>query len=162
MNVLTQVEVAQLVEASRGDMERALLICATETGARVGELSALEWGDIAWSQRSVALGKALGSAPSKSGKVRHVPLTATLVAALKRIRHQRGALVFCHEDGGPPTTHQLHQRLRAAAMRAGLGELRYSVLRYSHAHRTAGGDRGRDGDRHPSPGTGSHVATCKE
>ena len=145
MKKLSEHEMNILVGAARNVEERALLICATETGARAGELLALEWADIGWPQRSVALGKALGSAPSKSGKVRHVPLTATLVAALKRIRHQRGALVFCHEDGGPLTTHQLHQRLRAAAMRAGLGELRYSVLRYSHAHRTAGGRGGRGG-----------------
>jgi len=129
----TSEEVGRLVAAGRDDEERALLLFACHTGARAGEQLALEWSDLDLDGRQVTFSRASVNGkvgPVKNGKVRHVPLTVTLVAALKRIRHLRGPLVFCREDGAAMTIWQLHERLWGAARRAKLDRLRWHDQRH--------------------------------
>ena len=71
--------------------------------------------------------------PTKSGKERKVPLTATLEAALRGIRHVKGPRVFCNPDGTPLTLWQLHERLWGACRRAGLRRIRWHDCRHSFA-----------------------------
>ena len=75
--------------------------------------------------------------PTKSGKERRVPLTDTLEAALKAIRHLRGKRVFCKEDGSALLIGQLHERLWGACRRAGLREIRWHDLRHTFASQLA-------------------------
>jgi integrase len=70
---------------------------------------------------------------TKSGKPRKVPLSPTLVAALKAHRHMRGPLVFCQDDGSPLTLWHLHGALERATRRASLRLLRWHDLRHSFA-----------------------------
>jgi integrase len=75
--------------------------------------------------------------PTKSGKDRKVPLTGELERALKAVRHLRGKLVFCNEDGSPMKLDQLHERLWTACRRAGLREIRWHDLRHSFGSQLA-------------------------
>ena len=132
----TQEESDKLLDAARDEEERALLLFALHTGARAGEQLALEWGDLDWNSRQVTFSRSLvlGKVGHvKSGKVRHVPLTGKLEAALRGIRHLRGKLVFCREDGSAMSVYQLHERLWATSKRAKLRKVRWHDLRHSFA-----------------------------
>jgi len=56
-----------------------------------------------------------------------MPLTASLVTALRAIKHLKSPLVFCNPDGSPYTLWQLHERLEGACRRAA-GPLRIEVV----------------------------------
>jgi len=56
----------------------------------------------------------------KGGRLRYVPLTRRLAAALRGHRHLRGARVLCEADGRPMTQKVLQCLVRRAARRAGL------------------------------------------
>ena len=62
-----------------------------------------------------------------------MPLTPTLEATLRAIRHARGRLVFCNPDGKPLTLWQLHERLWGTCRRAGLRRIRWHDCRHSFA-----------------------------
>jgi integrase len=132
----TASEAAQLVAGARNDDERAILLFALRTGARAGEQLALEWGDIDWPNRKVCFrrsrtGKHIG--PPKSGKFRKVPLSESLLVALRRVQHLKGPLVFCRANGQTRTLWQLHEILWGACRRAGLRKIRWHDLRHSFA-----------------------------
>jgi integrase len=132
----SQEEGDALLAAARNDEERLLLLFALHTGARAGELLALEWGDIDWRSRKLIFRRSATRGivgPTKSGRERKVPMTATLEAALRKHRHLRGALVFCNPDGSAMTLWQLHERLEVTCKRAGLRKVRWHDLRHSFA-----------------------------
>jgi hypothetical protein len=71
--------------------------------------------------------------PTKSGRERKVPITESLLAALKSIRHARGPRVFCKPDGSMVKIGHLHEKLWGACRRAGLRRIRWHDLRHSFA-----------------------------
>lgn len=137
---LTNEEARCLIDAARTPEARLWILFALRTGARAGEQLALRWGDIDWHgnkvgfQRSAIRGV---EGPTKSGRVRHVPMSPELAAALKAARHLRSALVFCRPDGKPLTLWQLHTGLETACRRAGLRQMRWHDLRHSFASQLA-------------------------
>jgi integrase len=74
--------------------------------------------------------------PTKSGKKREVPLTWTLLAALREIRGTTG-LIFCDAHGRPLRIGQLHECLWRSLERAGLRDVRWHDLRHSFASNLA-------------------------
>jgi integrase len=150
-------ESARLLAATRHPEERALLVFALHTGARAGEQLAIEWGDIDWVKQEIAIRRADAKGrvgPTKTGRRRSVPMTATLEAALREIRHLRGPLVFCTGDHFPSirgrgskihavpdgtrlTRDVLHNRLEGTCRRAGLRKIRWHDLRHSAASQLA-------------------------
>lgn len=128
-----------LAGRSRGpllDVERALLMFALHTGARAGEQVAFEWQDLDLHNRLVVLRRSCSDGivgPTKSGKERKVPLTESLGAALKAIRHAKGPRVFCRADGKLVKLGYLHERVWGACRRAGLRRIRWHDLRHSFA-----------------------------
>jgi integrase len=102
------------IAAARNAHERAILTFAFHTGARAGEQLAFEWGDIDWKSHKVIFRSSSSHGvvgPTKSGKGRRVPMSETLETALRQIKHLRGPLVFCREDGSPMTIWQFHEPL---------------------------------------------------
>jgi hypothetical protein len=62
-------------------------------GLRRGEIAALQWADVDFQKRQLSVRRSvwqgnIGS--TKGGRLRHVPLTARLAAALQSARHLRG------------------------------------------------------------------------
>jgi site-specific recombinase XerD len=74
---------------------------------------------------------------TKTGKVRTVPLTKRLRAALAAHRHLRGPRVFCRDDGSPWTKEVLRAMLPRVCKRAGLRTIRWHSLRHSYASHLA-------------------------
>ena len=133
-----QAEADKLVGLARDADERALLLFALHTGARAGEQLAVEWGDLDWQSGQVVIRRGYDTVedqtgPTKSKRERRIPMTGSLQAALKAVRHLRGPLVFCRPDGSHLSYAQLHEPLWGACRRAGLRKVRWHDLRHSFA-----------------------------
>ena len=133
---------------ARGPTERSIYLTAAMTGLRQGELLALRWRDVDWGasrirvRRSYVRGE-FGTPKSRRSS-RSGPLADRVAGELDR-HHQRGLfqgdddLVFCHpQTGAPLDRSRLLKRFKAAARRAGLGEVRFHDLRHTFGTRMAG------------------------
>jgi len=131
-------ELNKLFAAARNPEELALQMFAAKTGARPGEQRAFGKGDIDWHNHLVIFRRSIpanGSAvgPTKSKKMRRVPMTPDLEAVLKAIKHLRSDLVFCNQDGSRLSMSQLHEPLWWCCKKAGLRKVRWYDLRHSFA-----------------------------
>ena len=132
----TRAESELVIAAARNPEERTLLMFAFHTGARAGEQIAFEWQDLDLHNKLAVFRRSSSNGivgPTKSGRERKVPLTATLHAALRSIQHLKGPRVFCNPDGKPLTLWQLHERLWGACRRAQLRRIRWHDCRHSFA-----------------------------
>jgi integrase len=128
-------EFETLVAAARQEPEwQAAILVAGEAGLRMGELLALRREDIDLANAQLVVmrtdwrGK-IGS--PKGGRERKVPLTSRLVEALRRIRHLRGELMFCWEDGTRWTFTTMRAGLKRQQKRAGLRVTGWHTLRHT-------------------------------
>ncbi len=136
-------EYARLLEAAKteGPEWYAAACLAGEAGLRIGEVRALRWiedvdlvaGTITVHEQTR---KGITGTP-KGGTRRKVPMTGTLLAALKRLDVVRTGYVARNLDGGPlrdgQTTHAIYRICR----RAGLPERGWHSLRHSFGTHTA-------------------------
>jgi integrase len=110
---------------------------AFRTGARAGEQIAFRWEDIDWHNKLIVFRRSstygVVVERTKSKKIRRVPMSPALEAALKKMKHLRGPLVFCNEDGSPLTINQLHERLWSVCNRAKLRRIKWHETRHSFA-----------------------------
>ena len=95
---------------------------------------ALEWTDIDLATRQLCVQrsdwKGQVTVP-KSGRLRYVPLTIRLAAALRDHRHLRGRRVLCAEDGRPLRQREVQGLVLRAARRANLANGGVHVLRHT-------------------------------
>jgi integrase len=121
---------------ARDDDSRAELIVLLggEAGLRSGEMVALEWRDVDLPKGIVCVERSAWKgqigAP-KSGKLRHIPLTPRLSAALRQHRHMRGPRVMYQDDGEPLTEKVIQNLVTRAARRAGLHGNGPHILRHT-------------------------------
>ncbi|HET7738707.1 MAG TPA: tyrosine-type recombinase/integrase [Tepidiformaceae bacterium] len=138
-DVLSPGEVAALERAAESEQDAALFVVAAFTGLRMGELLALRWGDVDFGKRLVHVRRSythrtLG--PTKSGRVRSVPLIDDLVRVLdglSRREHFTSTedLVFVNTVGNALDDSKLRRRFYRALERAGLKRIRFHDLRHS-------------------------------
>ena len=120
--ILTQAEVARLIDATETPFQRILVMTLYATGARRAEVAALKVSDID-SQRMVVHIRG-----GKGRKDRDVMLSPTLLQALRTywrgLRHKPTIWLFpgnrWHTSSRPVTTKVLWTACRQAAVRAGL------------------------------------------
>jgi integrase len=113
----------RLVEVARSIDIRTLLVVLLggDAGLRCGEIIGLEWADVDLAKRQLCVRQSdwngqLGT--PKSGRLRYVPLTQRLTAALVEHRHLRSKRVLCQADGSPFTRQIVQNRMILAARRA--------------------------------------------
>ncbi len=98
----TNEEIERFLRAARAEGEYVFVLYAVAiyTGLRAGELAALEWPDIDLERRLITVQRSFDG-PTKSDKVRYVPILTPLLGVLKewRLRHP-GRLVFTNRDSG--------------------------------------------------------------
>jgi integrase len=104
---------------------RAIWWCcsAAKPGLRGREIRALQWTDVNLKKRQLRVERNdwRGEVTTTNGnRVRYVPLTLRLAAALKAHRHLRGPRVVCREDGRPFAEHHLTDLLAKVGRRANL------------------------------------------
>ncbi len=120
-------EYESLVTAAQVTDARAHLIVLLggEAGLRCGEMMALEWCDVDLHKRQLRVRqsewKGHVTAP-KGGRMRYVPLTVRLAAALRAHRHLKGPRVLCSADGHPLTMREVQGLVRRGARRANVRE----------------------------------------
>jgi integrase len=142
MRVLDPDQLRRLMAAAEPGLDRTLLMTAAASGARMGELRALQWADLdhdrgrLWVRRSVGLDGV--QQPKSRRSVRAVAIPPTLVQALleQRMasRHKKPAdFMFASDAGTPLDPANLRRRYKAALRRAGLPAVRFHDLRHSYA-----------------------------
>ena len=92
-----------------------IVLLGGEAGLRCGEMIALEWADVDLGNRQLCIRRSDWNGQvttPKGGRLRHVPLTRRLAAALSEHRHLRSTRVLCQDDA----------RAAHAADRADAGE----------------------------------------
>lgn len=136
---LTFEESDQLLTAA-DPVWKCWLLLLVRTGLRVGEALALQWEDVDLVAGRLTVRRTLWNGQlgtPKNGKLRVIPLTPSVVSALKAHRHLRSPFVFCCEDKGE-WKHLTHSRVAEvvpqACRRAGLAKrLTSHSLRHTFA-----------------------------
>jgi integrase len=129
-------EYARLVAAAKSTDARAHLIVLLggDAGLRCGEMMALEWTDVDLAKRQLCVQrsdwKGHVTVP-KGGRLRYVPLTTRLTAALRDHRHLRGRRVLCADDGRALRQREVQGLVLRAARRANLANGGVHVLRHT-------------------------------
>jgi integrase len=97
-----------------------IVLLGGEAGLRCGEMMALEWGDVDLGKRQLRVQRSVWKGQvtaTKGNRVRYVPLTVRLAAALREHRHLRGCRVLIQRDGSPLTQKMVQDYVRRAARR---------------------------------------------
>lgn len=126
-----------------------VFLCAIHTGLRAGELAGLQWGDLDFEGKFIAVRRSIVHGRvnlPKSGKVRRVDMSDALMAVLKELKRTRQAQwlakgqndipqwVFCNHEGRILDTNNLRNRaLRKCLEAAKLRSTRLHDLRHSFA-----------------------------
>jgi integrase len=117
-------EFERLVEAAKAEPSAYLIVLlGGDAGLRCGEIMALEWGDVDLHKRQMCVQRSDWKGHvtiPKGGRLRCVPLTLRLAAALREHRHLRGPRVLCSVDGSPLTQREVQGLVGRIAHRAGL------------------------------------------
>lgn len=140
---LTQDQTVRLLAAvrqSESEMLQYIVLFLIYTGARKREVLDAKWQDIDWSQKSWRIPK------TKSGKIRHVPLSSGAIELLQNLKfrievdelsNSNGSVdlarpIFANPKTGEPYVSFFYS-WNAARIRAGLPDLRVHDLRHSFA-----------------------------
>ena len=127
--VLSKHDERKLLEAAAPHI-RAIIVCALETGMRLGEILGLKWENVDLQVGLITVTK------TKTGKKRIIPINDRLRQVLRdRIKRGIAAPVFWLKDGKRLT--DIKTGYKAALRRAGLTERKYRFhdLRHTFATR---------------------------
>jgi integrase len=129
-------EYEQLVEAAKTLDPNTYLVALLggDAGLRCGEIIGLEWKDVDLGKRQLCIQRSEWRGHvtlPKSGRLRHVPLTTRLAAALREHRHLRSDRVLCLPDGAALTQDMVGDHVRRAAKRARIGVAGVHRLRHT-------------------------------
>ncbi len=127
-----------------------LFLCAIHTGMRLGEVAALQWGDVDFSgkfftvRRNFVEGKIIPF--TKTKKLRRIDLSDTLLNALQELKCRRREewlekgsneipkWVFCNQQGNPADMQNVKNRhFYKCLEKAGLRRIRFHDLRHTFA-----------------------------
>jgi integrase len=128
--------------AAADEPVRTIVLLATMTGLRIGEILALRWGRINFVTATLRVEETcyeghFGTPKTRASR-REVPLSSTVVQALLAHRARCAdtsleALVFATREGTPLASDNLRKRdLRPACARADLPFLNWHALRHTH------------------------------
>jgi len=122
------------VAQKRGDNTYLMVLLGGDAGLRLGEIVALGWRDVDLDARRLTVQRSdwLGHLTTpKGGRLRRVPLTLRLAAALKATRHLRCPRVLCLPDGTPITRDRVIKAIRGAQRIAHTQVAGVHVLRHT-------------------------------
>ncbi len=139
-------DIDALLDAARVEAggTRELYAAAVFTGMRAGELFGLKWVDVDFDRRLITVQRSFDK-PTKSAKVRHVPILDALLPILRAWRLRNPLpLVFPNQHGKmhTPSPRVSQEILHGCLKCGGLERIRFHDLRHTFASHwmTAGGD----------------------
>lgn len=106
------------------------------TGLRIGEMFALEWGDLDFRSMKLHVRRAVSAGQitlPKNKKRRVVDMSPHLAGTLQQHRHLHGPLVFCTGEGGRLSRDMIRHPWVRITRLAGLRQLRHHDMRHSFA-----------------------------
>ncbi len=126
----------RLVDAARTtDAQTHLVVLlGGEASLRLGEMIALEWTDVDLAKRQLCVQRSDWNGQvttPKGGRLRYVPLTIRLAAALRDHRHLKGRLVLCDVDGSAVRRRTVQNWVRRAARRGQVQNSGVHILRHT-------------------------------
>jgi integrase len=126
----------RLVEAAKSTDSTAYLIVLLggDAGLRCGEMMALERRDVDLQKRQICVQRSQWKGHvtgPKGGRLRYVPMTVRLAAALREHRHLRSPRVLCLEDGSSLSADIVKHHVERAARRAHIAESGVHRLRHT-------------------------------
>lgn len=146
---LAPQEVARFLETCRKHYPEhyPFFLCAFRTGMRLGELLALQWGDIDWQGKFILVRRSFKNgrmSPTKTGKIRRVDMSDRLVQALRDLytRRKREALelgrgevveVVYHHKTQPWAQNSARNVFKRVLRKAGLRDMRFHDIRHTFA-----------------------------
>lgn len=155
IQTLGAAELETLFSATDDERLHGLWVLLATTGLRLGEATALRWGDIDFVEKRLSVKRTLQrqrgaglvfAEPKTSRSRRMIHLSARALLALRGHRHDQvaerlalgpawdeGDLVFCHENGHPLDPSFVDRSFHAALDHAGLPRLRVHDLRHTAA-----------------------------
>lgn len=140
--LLSEEQVFSLFAAAASARDEALLRLLYATGARVGEVSRLTWGDVV----PLADGRAVVSVYSPKTDTSHaVTISADLLSRLEALAPdaRRDAPLLTSRRGGALSPRRIREIVTAIADRAGV-DLPVSPHWFRHSHATHARNRGAD------------------
>ncbi len=134
---LKREELERLIAVTRPGYWRALVTFISDTGVRFGEAAALRWSDVDLDSETPSAQIVRGSArglvgPTKTGRVRSIPLTRRTCAELRAL-DRRHELVFPKMDGGVARSEHTCDVLQRYCDRAGIKRVGWHGLRHTFA-----------------------------
>lgn len=132
--ILTQEEVAKMIELETGDRNRLILKCLYFLGLRAEELAGLQWKD--------GIARKSGgqvSVTGKGSKVRTILVPQGLWTELEVHRGGDNDPIFLSRKGGKLDRTAIWRVVKAAALRIGLENASPHWLRHSHASHSLDG-----------------------
>ncbi len=156
LRTLSAVDVRALLDAIEDVDLRAFALVAVQTGARLGELLALRWGDLdlpaarlsirrSLDYYTISAGPSFGEPKTARGR-RNIALSMTTITALREHRARQleaklragpawvdQDLVFPNALGAPAPKYDVSQRFIRIARNAGFTGLRFHDLRHTAA-----------------------------
>ena len=111
-----------------------MVLLGGDAGLRLGEIVALEWGDVDLHARRLTVERSdwCGHVTvPKGGRSRRLPMTQRLTSALKAFRHLQSERVLCLPDGTLITRDRVIKAIRGAQRVAGLHQAGVHVLRHT-------------------------------
>lgn len=150
---LTPEEIRKLRDACRSDWTFMLVEVALASGARRGEMLALQWSDLNWATRELTISKSLEQTRAglrvkkpKNGKPRPCCLPPSAIVALQFQRDQQAehrrlfaadykdnGLIFCQPDGKFYEPDLVSQVVIRRMRKAGISGTSFHTLRHTHA-----------------------------
>jgi len=122
-------------------------LCAFRTGARLGELLALQWGDVDWNGKFIEVKRSYKRgrlSPTKTGKARRVDMSNQLIEALQgllTVRKREGLEMglgevvegMFYRQGKPMEQNHIRRVFKRILRKAGLRDIRFHHIRHSNA-----------------------------
>lgn len=125
----------RLIEGAKAEPNAHLaVLLGGDAELRCGEMMALEWADIDLKKRQMCVQRSEWKGHvtvPKGGRLRYVPLTIRLAAALRQHRQLKSNRVLCSADGSPLTQRLVQGYVARAARQANLGNVGVHVLRHT-------------------------------
>jgi integrase len=122
-------------------------LCAFRPGMRLGEILALQWGDIDWNGKFIEVNRSYKRGHvtlTKTGKMRRVDMSDQLIEKLRGLNLQRkrealqnghGEIVefIFHRNGKPMEQNYIRRVFKRILSKAGLRDIRFHDIRHTFA-----------------------------